>query len=426
MGKSILKRLLTMTTGFILAAGVVFSNGVSMNVEAKDLTLITDSSKIAYGTLTTDDIALLRTIFDKDYYLAENPDVAATIGDNYEALLDHFCRYGIFEGRTCTAIFDASAYLAAYDDARAYAGKDIMKAYRHFIEVGLTEGRTVTNVQACIGAGITVVSIIDPEIKITPEVWAWSVHLGTKDYKTIIKTIDAAKTIVAENPEETVVITVSDEETVDPKNYKFIEKISIDGDTQFIAIVIVQNAGMTQDSDSGEWYPDPDKKINAYGAYRYVSEDENTVIIKVDSTKGFVGEDKYDLTGSSPALLPVALIDTGVLPLDELNDDEKAEYNVPDTGLIIAAEAYAIGNTFDIAGTSSSGTPYAEAEDDEAVFVAGDPEATDSTTYDVSFKFVDSTADSVSFDIKFEGSDGYTTEEKYTVTESGDDEPEAQ
>ena len=47
MGKSILKRLLTMTTGFILAAGVVFSNGVSMNVEAKDLTLITDSSKIA-------------------------------------------------------------------------------------------------------------------------------------------------------------------------------------------------------------------------------------------------------------------------------------------------------------------------------------------------------------------------------------------
>ena len=44
-----------------------------------------------------------------------------------------------------------------------------------------------------------------------------------------------------------------------------------------------------------------------------------------------------------------------------------------------------------------------------------DSNGDDSTTYDVGFKFNDSSEDSVSFSVGIEGSDGFILEDEYTV-----------
>ena len=61
---------------------------------AAGLTQATNASKVIYGTLSAEDIQLLRSVFDADYYAANNPDLA---GKSKAQLFDHFITKGIFE-----------------------------------------------------------------------------------------------------------------------------------------------------------------------------------------------------------------------------------------------------------------------------------------------------------------------------------------
>lgn len=49
-------------------------------------------------------------VYDYDYYLANNPDVAERYGGDYMLTLRHFVRYGIGEGRQGCAFFNVEAY----------------------------------------------------------------------------------------------------------------------------------------------------------------------------------------------------------------------------------------------------------------------------------------------------------------------------
>ncbi|MFD1612620.1 calcium-binding protein [Sphingomonas tabacisoli] len=71
--------------------------------------------------------------FDRDYYLAHNPDVAASGLDPYQ----HYITYGWHEGRNPNAFFDVNYYLNSYNDIRA-AGIEPLK---HYMDFGWREHR---------------------------------------------------------------------------------------------------------------------------------------------------------------------------------------------------------------------------------------------------------------------------------------------
>ncbi|MCI5874342.1 MAG: VanW family protein [Clostridiales bacterium] len=82
-----------------------------------------------------------RAVFDADYYYNTYPDVAATIGNNGEALLNHFVTFGVGEGRSASAAFNPQAYRARYADLQQAFGNDMAAYCRHYVNYGKQEGR---------------------------------------------------------------------------------------------------------------------------------------------------------------------------------------------------------------------------------------------------------------------------------------------
>lgn len=80
---------------------------------------------------------LSTTWFDEDYYLAHNPDVAAAARAGWITAWNHYQAFGAREGRNPSALFDAGAYLDANPDVRA-AG---VSPLDHWVNYGWSEGR---------------------------------------------------------------------------------------------------------------------------------------------------------------------------------------------------------------------------------------------------------------------------------------------
>lgn len=82
-----------------------------------------------------------RAVFDADYYYNTYPDVAAAIGNNKEALLNHFVNFGVNEGRNASASFNPQAYRQRYADLQQAFGNDMAAYCRHYVSYGQSEGR---------------------------------------------------------------------------------------------------------------------------------------------------------------------------------------------------------------------------------------------------------------------------------------------
>lgn len=82
-----------------------------------------------------------RAVFDADYYYSAYPDVAAAVGRNEEALLNHFVTFGVNEGRSASAEFNPQVYRQRYADLQQAFGNDMAAYCRHYVAFGQTEGR---------------------------------------------------------------------------------------------------------------------------------------------------------------------------------------------------------------------------------------------------------------------------------------------
>ena len=142
--------------------------GLSATANAEGLTQSLDSSKVSYGTVSASDQAMLQEFFEYDYYKRTNPDVVAAVGDDYNALFAHFVNYGIWEGRSADAEFNVNVYASAYDDLSSAYGSDVLAYYRHYATTGKNESRPVTTFDYAIAYGVTVQSLTDSEIVLTP------------------------------------------------------------------------------------------------------------------------------------------------------------------------------------------------------------------------------------------------------------------
>ncbi|MQP67296.1 hypothetical protein GE253_18375 [Niveispirillum sp. SYP-B3756] len=92
---------------------------------------------VKYGRFEGRDPHLL---FDKDYYLSTNKDVADAVAKGQITAWQHYQDYGWREGRDPSAFFDTSDYLTRHGDVKA-AGVNPLD---HYLIFGEAEGRIVT------------------------------------------------------------------------------------------------------------------------------------------------------------------------------------------------------------------------------------------------------------------------------------------
>ncbi|SFG04158.1 Mannosyl-glycoprotein endo-beta-N-acetylglucosaminidase [Lachnospiraceae bacterium C7] len=80
-------------------------------------------------------------VYDYNYYIQHNPDVARAFPNDDVATLKHFINYGMNEGRIAKDTFNVKAYKNAYRDLRAAYGNNMSAYYKHYIDYGYREGR---------------------------------------------------------------------------------------------------------------------------------------------------------------------------------------------------------------------------------------------------------------------------------------------
>jgi predicted outer membrane repeat protein len=91
----------------------------------------------AYEWVATERISFK---FDAAQYGASYPDLIVAIGDDFDALSNHYLQHGQFEGRSLDD-FDELRYLASYDDLIDRLGNDPQAATVHYITDGFAEHR---------------------------------------------------------------------------------------------------------------------------------------------------------------------------------------------------------------------------------------------------------------------------------------------
>lgn len=94
-------------------------------------------------------------VFDANYYYSAYADLQSAIGNDGNALLQHFIAYGMQEGRRGNAEFDVRAYMANNPDLiQAFGSEDLKSYYLHYISYGKKEGRIAVSTGAALSASV--------------------------------------------------------------------------------------------------------------------------------------------------------------------------------------------------------------------------------------------------------------------------------
>ena len=411
--------------------------------EAAGLTQAATPEQVTYGKVSDADIALLRQLFDADYYLAQNPDLAEYFAGDPEALFAHFCTLGIFEGRTCNANFDPAAYASAYDDLAF--GNDILKYYEHYLTVGAAEGRNITTVEACAANGITVASLATPEVKITPMAFKIATIMGTTDFAAVQTSIDRAaiqaqetgSPVVIQAGDTAIVVEPTKEET--PSSDTGETPAGDNGETNNDNPSSDNSAnhleGMTQigtittssgfDLDIGIYVG---QNGSGYGAWKQIH--DKTTNKQTYSLEAKVGDyvavmSENELEQGAPdssrriAYIPVCAYEAseGGNVVRSLSDegywDTEAGKYIDNSSLPKERVSNGKYGTYEIVSSlESGGEVYTSKYDTDGVL---DSSGTDSTEYAVAITFGEFDDNSVEFTVGIEGDDGFYEVDTYNI-----------
>ena len=80
-------------------------------------------------------------VFDPQYYMINNPDIAAAVSKGIIEVFQHFTNFGMSEGRIASPDFNVQVYKERYSDLKAAFGNDLPKYYEHYCLHGKAEGR---------------------------------------------------------------------------------------------------------------------------------------------------------------------------------------------------------------------------------------------------------------------------------------------
>lgn len=85
------------------------------------------------------------SLFNAEYYLAMNPDVAQAVSTGAASVVQHFMSFGANETRDFSPLFDVQAYLDANPDVREAVQQGQISATQHFLQHGVAEARDLGN-----------------------------------------------------------------------------------------------------------------------------------------------------------------------------------------------------------------------------------------------------------------------------------------
>lgn len=99
-------------------------------------------------------------VYNPDYYLEHNQDVARAFGTDGEKVIAHFVNFGMKEGRQGSADFSVQSYRNQYADLRRAYGSNLKSYYLHYVNYGKKEGRVATGCTSLQNA-VTVYNGVD-------------------------------------------------------------------------------------------------------------------------------------------------------------------------------------------------------------------------------------------------------------------------
>lgn len=192
----------------MLAATMTLTSAFSgtLTAHAAELTQTINQEDVNYGAVVTGENAdAIKSMFDATYYANTNGDVVKHIkealGENIsdevlaQALFEHFCTSGIYEGRSLSKDFNVSAFASANDDLKEAFGSDILSYYLYAVSHDLaTEGRTITTLAQAAAAGITVTSVTNPAVSVTPAAYERASILGINNLD-VINALESGATV---------------------------------------------------------------------------------------------------------------------------------------------------------------------------------------------------------------------------------------
>ncbi|MCD8157302.1 MAG: vancomycin resistance protein, partial [Clostridiales bacterium] len=85
--------------------------------------------------------------------ISKYSDIKNAYGLDDEAILQHFVKYGMKEGRQAISTFNVYSYAYKYADLRSAYKNDLSSYYTHYMKYGKKEGRTATGtttMQNCV------------------------------------------------------------------------------------------------------------------------------------------------------------------------------------------------------------------------------------------------------------------------------------
>lgn len=80
-------------------------------------------------------------VYNYNFYIGRNPDVAKAYGGDEDRTLWHFVNYGMREGRQGSADFNVHNYANRYGDLKSAYGSNWKSYYLHYMNYGSREGR---------------------------------------------------------------------------------------------------------------------------------------------------------------------------------------------------------------------------------------------------------------------------------------------
>lgn len=80
-------------------------------------------------------------VFDSNYYVNQYSDLKQNIGNNPQALFNHFITFGMKEARQAKDSFNVYAYQGRYQDLRNAFQDNLVAYYNHYCTNGVFEGR---------------------------------------------------------------------------------------------------------------------------------------------------------------------------------------------------------------------------------------------------------------------------------------------
>lgn len=91
-------------------------------------------------------------VYDYSYYIGKYADLKEAFGSDKDKAIEHFVLCGMKEGRIGNTKFDVKSYYKANPDLRGAFGKNWEALYQHYRKYGKNEKRQFANVDAIAGA----------------------------------------------------------------------------------------------------------------------------------------------------------------------------------------------------------------------------------------------------------------------------------